>query len=83
MRSRVLRGSVEVVVTGVALYFVLPKVVDAFSVFPKLTTVGVAWIAVVIACEAASFLMVWMLLRLATRTTEWFSIATSQLAGTR
>ena len=59
-----------------------PIVVDAFSAFPKLSTVGVPWIAVVVvACEAASFFMVWILLRLATRTTEWLSIATSQLAG--
>ena len=68
MRRRVLRGTVGVLLTGVAFYFVLPRVVDAFSVFPKLSTVGVGWIAVVVACEAASFLMVWMLLRLATRT---------------
>lgn len=81
MRRRVLRGAVQVMVTGVALYFVLPKVIDAFSVFPKLSTIAVGWIAVVIACEAASFLMVWMLLRLATRTREWLSIVTSQLAG--
>jgi uncharacterized protein (TIRG00374 family) len=81
LRRRVLGGALEVVVTGVALYFVLPKVVDAFSVFPELSTVGVGWIAVVVACEAASFLMVWMLLRLATRTSAWFAIVTSQLAG--
>jgi uncharacterized protein (TIRG00374 family) len=81
MRRRVLRGAFGVVVTGIAFYFVLPILVAAFSVFPKLSTVGVGWIAVVVVCEAASFLMVWMLLRLATRTTEWFSIVTSQLAG--
>ena len=81
LRRRVFRGVVEVLITGVALYYVLPKVLDAFSVFPKLSTVGVPWIAVVVACEAASFFMVWILLRLATRTTEWLSIATSQLAG--
>jgi uncharacterized protein (TIRG00374 family) len=81
MRRRVLRGAVGVLLTGVAFYFVLPRVVDAFSVFPKLSTVGAGWIAVVVACEAASFLMVWMLLRLATRTSQWLSIVTSQLAG--
>ena len=81
LRRRVLRGTLGVLVTGVAFYFVLPKVVDAFSAFPALSTVGVGWIAVVVVCEGASFLMVWLLLRLATRTTSWFAIVTSQLAG--
>jgi hypothetical protein len=81
VRRRVVGGLLEVTVTGIAFYFVLPRVIDAFSAFPRLSSVGFAWIAVVFVCEAVSFVMVWMLLRLATRTTRWLAIATSQLAA--
>jgi uncharacterized protein (TIRG00374 family) len=81
LRRRVFGRVLEVLVTGVALYYVLPKVIDAFAVFPKLSDVGFGWIAVVVACEGASFFMVWLLLRLATRTNAWLSIVTSQLAS--
>jgi uncharacterized protein (TIRG00374 family) len=80
-RRRIVRAALEVTVTGVAFYFVLPRVIDAFSAFPELSKVGIGWIVVVLACEAASFLMVWMLLRLATRTTQWLAVATAQLAS--
>jgi uncharacterized protein (TIRG00374 family) len=80
-RRRIVRGLLEVTVTGIAFYFVLPKVIDAFSAFPQLSNVGFFWIAVVLVCEGISFFMVWMLLRLATRTTQWLAIATSQLAA--
>lgn len=80
-RRRVIGGLLEVTVTGIAFYFVLPRVIDAFSAFPELSSVGIPWILVVLGCEAASFVMVWMLLRLATRTTQWLTVATSQLAA--
>jgi uncharacterized protein (TIRG00374 family) len=80
-RRRVVGGLLEVTVTGVGFYFVLPKVIDAFSAFPQLSSVGIGWIVAVLVCETTSFVMVWMLLRLATRTTQWFAIATSQLAA--
>jgi uncharacterized protein (TIRG00374 family) len=80
-RRRIVRAVIEVAVMGIAFYFVLPKVIDAFSAFPQLSKVGIGWIVVVLACEGASFLMVWMLLRLATRTTQWLAIITSQLAS--
>src|SRR5689334_5441019 len=80
-RRRIVRHVLEVTVMGVAFYFVLPRVIDAFSQFPELSKVGPGWIVVVFGCEIASFVMVWMLLRLATRTTQWLAIATSQLAS--
>jgi len=75
------RAVLEVAVMGVAFYFVLPKVISAFAAFPQLSKVGIGWIVVVLACEATSFVLVWQLLRLATRTTQWLAIATSQLAS--
>ena len=80
-RRRIVGGLLEVTVTGIAFYFVLPKVIYAFSAFPRVSSVGIVWIVVVLVCEGTSFVMVWMLLRLATRTTQWFAIATSQLAA--
>jgi len=81
LRRRIVRAVLELVLMGVAFYFVLPKVISAFSAFPQLSKVGIGWIFVVFACEATSFVMVWLLLRLATRTTQWLAIATSQLAS--
>jgi uncharacterized protein (TIRG00374 family) len=81
LRRRIVRAVLEVTVMGVALYFVLPRVIDAFSAFPQLSKVGIGWMAVVLACEVTSFFMVWMLLRLATRTTQWLAVATAQLAS--
>jgi uncharacterized protein (TIRG00374 family) len=80
-RRRIARAVLEVTIMGVAFYFVLPRVIAAFSAFPQLSKVGIGWMVVVLACEATSFVMVWMLLRLATRTTQWLAVATSQLAS--
>jgi uncharacterized protein (TIRG00374 family) len=80
-RRRIVRAVLEVTVMGVAFYFVLPSVIDAFSAFPQLSNVWIGWIVVVLVCEGASFVMVWMLLRLATRTTQWLAVVTSQLAS--
>jgi hypothetical protein len=75
------RRVVMLVLSAIAFYFVLPKVTEALAAFPQVTQVGIGWLVVVVACESVSFLMVWMMLRIALGTKRWLPVATSQLAG--
>src|SRR4051812_14351880 len=77
----ILRRVFMLTVTGVTFYFVLPVLTEAFSTFPQVTKVAPWWLALVVACEAASFVMVWMMLRIALGTKRWMPVATAQLAG--
>ena len=65
----------------VVLYFALPLIAASISQFPEVRTVTLPWLFVVVACESASFVMVWMMLRLALGTKQWVPVATAQLAG--
>ena len=68
-------------VTAISLYLLFPSLVQVFSSWDQLDDVSPWWFAVIVAAEAASFGCVWVLQRLALRTTRWFAIGTSQLAG--
>jgi hypothetical protein len=68
-------------VTLVALYVVSPTLLSMLSAWPELLTIHPGWVVVMLAAEAGSFACMWGLQRLALRTTRWFDIATSQLAG--
>ena len=65
----------------VIMYFALPLLAASLSKFPEVTTVALPWLFLVVACESASFVMVWMMLRLALGTRRWVPVATAQLAG--
>jgi len=65
----------------VVFYFALPLLTASLSQFPEVTTVALPWLFLVVACESASFVMVWMMLRLALGTKRWVGVATAQLAG--
>jgi uncharacterized protein (TIRG00374 family) len=77
----IVRRVLGLLVSAVALYFVLPVLTEALAQFPQVTKVGIGWLIVVVGCEAASFVMVWMMLRIALGTKRWLPVATSQLAG--
>jgi len=69
------------VVTGVALYLLLPSITATFSAVPKLGQLAPEWSAVSLASEAISFVCVWWLLTIALRTTKWYAVATAQVAS--
>jgi uncharacterized protein (TIRG00374 family) len=68
-------------ITGLGLYVVWPNLADVFSAGPMLASVSPLWGIPLLVAEAASFVCMWALLRLALDVKPWFPIATSQLAG--
>jgi uncharacterized protein (TIRG00374 family) len=80
-RSRVILRLFMLVVTGVALYLVLPGLIAMFGSLPQLEAVFPAWFVPIFALEAAAFVCIWELMRIALDTDNWFDIACSQLTG--
>ncbi len=77
----VVKRSIVVGVSGVALYLVLPEVIDVFHAWPKLVTLALLWFIPALFAEAVHFLCTFSLQRIALRTKAWFSVITAQLAG--
>src|SRR5665647_370948 len=80
-RDAVLKRVVVLGVTGVGLYVVWPSLAKVFSAGPMLATVSPLWGFPIAAAEAASFVCMWALLRLALDVKPWFPIAVAQRAG--
>ena len=81
-RGRKLVGrALMLVVTGVALYIVAPSLIATFGSLPQLETVFPAWFVPIFVLEAAAFVCIWQLIRVALNTDAWFDVGTSQLAG--
>jgi uncharacterized protein (TIRG00374 family) len=72
---------VVVLVAGVALYLVLPELIDVFHSWPRLATLNLLWFVPAMVAEAAHFACTFSLQRIALRTKAWFSVVTAQLAG--
>jgi uncharacterized membrane protein YbhN (UPF0104 family) len=68
-------------VTGLSLYLVFPSLLSLFDAWPQLGDVRARWFVVVPALEAASFVALWVLLRIALHGGRWADIASSQLAS--
>ena len=80
-RSRVVFRLLMLVVTGVALYLVLPGLIVMFGSLPQLEDVFPAWFVPIFLLEAAAFVCIWALMRIALHTDKWFDVACSQLTG--
>jgi uncharacterized protein (TIRG00374 family) len=72
---------IVVVVAGVALYLVLPEVIDVFHAWPRLVTLNLLWFIPALLAEGVHFVCTFSLQRIALRTKAWFSVITAQLAG--
>ncbi|HJW75833.1 MAG TPA: flippase-like domain-containing protein [Thermoleophilia bacterium] len=82
LRRRVpIKRVVFLLITGVALYFVWPKIVLLFSQVPELRTITWFWFVIIALFEAASFACYWGLMRVAVGEKSWFVIATTQLSS--
>lgn len=77
----VVKRSIVVVVSGVALYLVLPEVIAVFHAWPRLVSLNLLWFIPALVSEAAHFACTFSLQRIALRTKAWFSVITAQLAG--
>jgi uncharacterized protein (TIRG00374 family) len=69
------------VATGVCLYIFAPSIAEVFEAWGRLGEVHPAALVAVVALEGLSFVCIWILQRTTLRTTEWYSVAMSQLAG--
>jgi hypothetical protein len=80
-RARPVRTAVAVVVSGLALYLVLPALIAVVGAWPRLATLAPWWLVGSLAAQAASFVCAFALLRLVTHVREWFVIVAASLGG--
>lgn len=69
------------VATGACLYIFAPSIAEVFEAYDRLGEVHPASMVAVVLLEAASFGCIWILQRICLRTTAWYSVGMSQLAG--
>jgi uncharacterized protein (TIRG00374 family) len=72
---------VLLLVGGLSLYLLAPKLMSVFTSWPELKTLKPGWLALALGFEVVSYLSLWAMQRIALHTTSWFSIATTQLAS--
>jgi uncharacterized protein (TIRG00374 family) len=77
----IVKRAAVIVVAGVAIYLVLPKLIAVLGAWPRLSTLNPVWFTVAIAAELLSFVCNFALQRLALRTSAWFPVVTAGLAG--
>jgi uncharacterized protein (TIRG00374 family) len=75
------RSGVLLAVAGVSLYLLLPSLLAVFASWRSLSQLDWYFAVLVLACEAASFVCLWELDRIALHTRAWFPIAAAQLSG--
>jgi uncharacterized protein (TIRG00374 family) len=78
---RYARSGVLLAVTGVSLYLLLPSLVAVFSSWRSLSHLNWYWTGVALLSEAASFVLLWELNRIALHENSWFAVACAQLTG--
>jgi len=81
VRRRVFWRVVLLTVTAFFLYLLAPSLLRVFGSVQNLRRVNPLWFPVIMGLQAASFVCIWYLLRIALQTRRWFVVATSQLAG--
>ena len=79
-RKPVVRA-LTLIVTGVSLYLLAPKLIAVFASWRTVIDLSPAWLAAVFLLESASFVSLWDLQRITLRTSSWFVVGSSQLAG--
>lgn len=70
-----------VVVGALALYALLPGLIEVLQAWPRLAEIAPGWFAVMLLAELASFGCVWLLQRFVFVGAPWFALVTSQLAS--
>ena len=69
------------IISAVSLYLLMPSLLDVFTSWRELFDLRPEWIVAALLFEAACFVCIWELQRIALRTRSWFTVACSQLAG--
>jgi uncharacterized protein (TIRG00374 family) len=81
MWKRRARSGVVLLVAGVSLYLLLPSLLAVFASWRSLEHLDWRFAPLALPCEAASYVCLWELDRIALHVRAWFPVATSQLAG--
>ena len=81
MWKRRVKTGVLLAVGAVSLYVLLPSLLTVFSAWRSLDHLHWVYAVLVLACEAASFVCLWTLDRIALHTRAWFPVAAAQLSG--
>jgi uncharacterized protein (TIRG00374 family) len=68
-------------VTGLALYVVLPSLSAVLGAWPKLATLSGVWLVLALLFECGSFVCNFAIQRIVLRTRGWFAVITAGLAG--
>ncbi len=80
-RLRRLRPVAFLAVGGVAFYVLLPSLLAVFGSWRSLEHLDWPFAALALGCEAASFVCLWELDRIALRTRRWLPVIVAQLSG--
>jgi uncharacterized protein (TIRG00374 family) len=78
---RYARPGVLLAVTGVSLYLLLPSLLGVFSSWRSLSHLNWYWTGGALLSEAASFICLWEIDRIALHESRWFVVACAQLSG--
>jgi uncharacterized protein (TIRG00374 family) len=81
LRRRIVLRVSFLAVTAICLYLLAPSLLRVFGSVQNLARVNPLWFPLILGLQAASFVCIWYLLRIALQTRKWFVVATSQLAG--
>lgn len=76
-RHRVLRAAVGVAIVAVSA----PVLVDVYGQTGRSLALAPGWLIAIALSETSQFVALWYILRILLRTTRWFDVAASQLAG--
>jgi uncharacterized protein (TIRG00374 family) len=77
----VIKRLLVVAIGGIALYLVFPAVTEVFASWPQLSTLVPIFFLIAFLLQVGHFACTFALQRLALRTSAWFSVVTSSLAG--
>lgn len=66
---------------GVSLYLLAPKVISVLASWPQLKTLKPAEFALALLFESLSYVSLWSMQRVALHTPSWFAVGTTQLAS--
>ncbi len=79
--KRIAGRTLFMLVAFASLYLLWPSLTEVFTSWRSLFEMEPGWFAAAVLVEAASFVCIWELQRVALQTKSWYPVATSQLAG--
>ena len=79
--KRIAGRTLFMLVAFASLYLLWPSLTEVFTSWRSLFEMEPGWFAAALLVEAASFVCIWQLQRVALQTKSWYAVGTSQLAG--